>query len=73
MKGTEGKERVTIQAYAAYVQTMEGRAEYYDGVIYDMAGGTDNHSKIGLNVGVALHNALTNKQELLGFWGRFQS
>lgn len=61
MNVAEKKKKVTIQEYAAYVQSIEGRAEYYDGVIYDMAEKTDNHSKIGGNVLTALNIALANK------------
>ncbi len=62
MNVAEKKGKVTILEYAAYLETLEGRAEYVDGVIYDMAGGTDNHSKIGANMIAALHLALAEKE-----------
>jgi Uma2 family endonuclease len=54
-------EKVTIHEYLSYLEGIEGRAEFYNGVIYDMAGGTDNHSQIGGNVLTALNIALADK------------
>ena len=41
--------RVTEEEYFAYTDGIEGRAEYYDGVIVDMAGGSYEHSVIAGN------------------------
>ncbi len=43
-------QKVSPEAYFAYEDTIEGRAEYYDGVIVDMAGSSPDHSKITANV-----------------------
>lgn len=54
-------DKVTMQEYLSYLESIEGRAEFYDGVIYDMAGGSDNHGQIGGNVLTALNNALADQ------------
>ncbi|MFN8395270.1 MAG: Uma2 family endonuclease [Bacteroidia bacterium] len=49
---------VSPQEYLAYEDSIEGRAEYYNGVIVDMAGGSENHSLITMNIGGLLFGAL---------------
>lgn len=44
----------TVEDYLAYEEEEGIRYEYVDGEIYAMAGGTENHSKIGLNCASAL-------------------
>lgn len=44
--------------YFAYLETIEGKAEYFDGVIVDMAGGSTNHSLITMNCGIAIGRQL---------------
>ena len=44
----------TVEEYLAYEAESDIRYEYIDGEIYAMAGGTENHSKIGLNCASAL-------------------
>jgi Uma2 family endonuclease len=58
MSIAEKKTRVSVQEYLNYLASIEGRAEYYQGVIYDMAGSSDEHSQIALNFGTALNIAL---------------
>lgn len=41
--------RVSEEEFFAYEARIEGRAEYYDGVIVDMAGGSYEHSVIAGN------------------------
>ena len=36
--------KVTVHDYLTYLDSIEGRAEFEKGVIYDMAGGTNVHS-----------------------------
>lgn len=49
---------VSPQEYLAYEDSIEGKAEYYNGVIVDMAGGSENHSLISMNMGGSLFAAL---------------
>ncbi len=44
--------------YLEFEDSSQERHEYHDGYIVSMAGGTLNHSRIGLNMGVALTIAL---------------
>jgi Uma2 family endonuclease len=44
--------------YFAYLDSIEGKAEYYDGVILDMAGSSPNHSLITMNCGIAIGRQL---------------
>jgi Uma2 family endonuclease len=44
----------TVEDYLTYEEESEIRYEYIDGEIYAMTGGTENHSKIGLNGASAL-------------------
>lgn len=52
---------VSPSDYLAYEESIEGKAEYYNGVIVDMAGGSENHSLITMNVGGLLFGALRGK------------
>jgi Uma2 family endonuclease len=52
---------VTLEEYLRYEQSIEGRAEYYDGMIFDMAGGTKGHGQIPLNLAAELIVALRGK------------
>jgi Uma2 family endonuclease len=61
MSTVEKKVRVTVQEYLEYLDSIQGRAEFHDGVIYDMAGSSDNHALIGMNVGTALNNVLADR------------
>lgn len=58
MKGLEGKEKATIQEYLEYLDSIEGRAEFYDGVIYDMPGSSISHVRISGNIFAELHVSL---------------
>jgi Uma2 family endonuclease len=49
MTTAERKSKVSIEEYLAYDASIEGRAEYYDGEIFDMAGGSPTHSGIAVN------------------------
>ncbi len=44
--------------YFAYLESIEGKAEYFDGVIVDMAGSSTNHSLITMNCGIAIGRQL---------------
>lgn len=48
----------TAEEYFAYEEGIEGYAEYFDGSIFDMSGGSDNHSLVSLNLSSEIHQAL---------------
>jgi Uma2 family endonuclease len=52
---------VTPEAYFEYERSIEGRAEYFDGMIFDMAGGTKGHGQIPLNLATELTIGLRGK------------
>lgn len=49
---------ITPQAFFAYTESKQGRAEYYDGIIVDMAAGTPEHALIAANTIRAIGNAI---------------
>jgi Uma2 family endonuclease len=53
MSTNEGNRKVSLADYFAYCDSIEGKAEFFDGEIFDMAGGTRNHTRIGTNFIVA--------------------
>ena len=50
--------RYTVEEYLAYDASIAGRAEYHDGYIVDMAGGSKPHSQIAFNIALAIQMAL---------------
>jgi Uma2 family endonuclease len=50
----------TVEEYLAYEIETNTRYEFINGEIYAMAGGSDNHSTISLNVGAELRALLRN-------------
>lgn len=50
----------TLEEYLAYEDETHLRYEFIDGEIFAMAGGSDKHSTICLNVGAELRSALRN-------------
>ncbi|WP_291728085.1 Uma2 family endonuclease [Bernardetia sp.] len=54
-------EKLTISEYLKLEQDNQQRYEYHDGYAYAMAGGTDNHNKITMNVSARIHLALLDK------------
>lgn len=50
--------KISLEAYFAYDDALEGKSEYYDGEVFDMAGGTPDHSLICNNFGALLFAAL---------------
>lgn len=61
MHTAEKNSRVSVGEYLAYLDSIEHRAEFYDGIIYDMAGGSDNHSKIGTYTAAVLVGKLGDR------------
>ena len=54
-------QKVTEEVFLEYLQSIEGKAEWLDGEIYDMAGGSGRHALIGLNIAAVLRSAVKNK------------
>lgn len=50
--------KFTAEQYLALEDVSETKHEYYDGVIYNMAGGTPDHNLISMNIGAALNRHL---------------
>ncbi|MEY3445045.1 MAG: hypothetical protein RLZZ519_3326 [Bacteroidota bacterium] len=50
-----------MEDYLTYLDSIEGRAEFDAGVIYDMAGSSNAHSLIGVNISSELRSALRSK------------
>jgi Uma2 family endonuclease len=44
------KHKMTMEEYIEFDKNNEGRWEYFDGEVFDMAGGSLNHSKIIANI-----------------------
>jgi Uma2 family endonuclease len=57
MKGRAARE----EEFLEYLYSIEGKAEWLDGEIYDMAGGSGRHALIGLNIAAELRSAVRKK------------
>jgi Uma2 family endonuclease len=44
------KHKMTMEEYIEFDKNNEGRWEYFDGEVFDMAGGTLNHNRIAKNI-----------------------
>jgi Uma2 family endonuclease len=53
--------RLTLDEYLRMEQASPTRHEYHDGQIFDMSGGSYEHSLIITNTSAALHGALAGK------------
>ncbi len=60
MRKNEGKVRMGLAEYFAYDESIEGKSEYFDGEIFDMAGGTPEHARISTNFIIAAGKRLEN-------------
>ncbi len=58
MSTAEEKERISLAEYFAYDESIEGRAEYYHGQIFEMAGGTFDHTVVTQNFIARMHAKL---------------
>ncbi|MDD5034005.1 MAG: Uma2 family endonuclease [Methylococcaceae bacterium] len=54
-------QRLTHDEYFALEQAQDQRYEYHAGEVYAMAGGSESHALISMNIGAALVNALRGK------------
>jgi Uma2 family endonuclease len=55
------KHKMTMEEYIEFDKNNEGRWEYFDGEVIDMAGGTLNHNQIASNISRILGNKLEEK------------
>lgn len=55
------KHKMTMEEYIEFDKNSEGRWEYFDGEVIDMAGGTLNHNQISSNISRVLGNKLEDK------------
>lgn len=55
------KHKMTVEEYIEFDKNNEGRWEYFDGEVVDMAGGTLEHNQIASNISRALGNRLEEK------------
>jgi Uma2 family endonuclease len=58
MYPVEKKDKATAAEFFAYLESIEGRAEFFNGEILDMAGGSPNHGLITMNCGIAIGSQL---------------
>ncbi|MEY3443267.1 MAG: hypothetical protein RLZZ519_1548 [Bacteroidota bacterium] len=61
MNTAEKRTHLTEEEYFAYEASIEGVAEYFNGEIFDMAGGSESHSSITSNLNRHLGNKLEGK------------
>jgi Uma2 family endonuclease len=55
----------TPQEYLFMERQADYKSEYYNGQIYTMSGGTDNHSRVGVNLASALNVAFEDRDCLV--------
>src|SRR5262245_33874086 len=55
------KHTMTMEEYIEFDKNNEGRWEYFDGEVLDMAGSTLNHNKIVSNISRSTGNKLEDK------------
>jgi Uma2 family endonuclease len=60
MSTKEGTKKVSLADYFAYLYSIEGWAEFFDGEIFDMAGASIDHATISSNITFCLAKALDN-------------
>ncbi|MAQ17668.1 MAG: hypothetical protein CMN30_23095 [Sandaracinus sp.] len=58
----EPAERISYGEYLAFERDAETKHEFIDGMVVAMAGGTPEHSRLAMNMGVALMNALRGRR-----------
>jgi Uma2 family endonuclease len=56
-----GKQKFTVEEYLELENASEEKHEYYQGEIFDMAGGKQEHNLVSVNVLTALKNKLNGK------------
>ena len=58
MSSIENKSGVSMEAYLAYDDSIDGKAEYYDGTVVDWQGASIDHCMINSNLIFLIHSAL---------------
>jgi len=58
----EYNSKLTVEEYVELEQDTNQKYEFHDGYVYAMAGGTDNHNTITLNISTEIHNRLKGKK-----------
>ena len=53
--------QMTLEEYLEFDYNAEGRYEYFDGEVYEMSGGSPEHSLLGNRIGFLLQNQLIDK------------
>jgi Uma2 family endonuclease len=61
MSSVEKISRVSKEAYFSYEEGIEGKAEFFNGEIFDMAGGSERHNRISMNLARFVGNLLEGK------------
>lgn len=57
MSAVERSSKVSREAYLAYLDAADRKAEYLDGMIYDMAGRSLAHGQLAINFAASIHGA----------------
>jgi len=55
------KEKMSLEEYLEFDSNAEGRFEYFDGEVYEMSGGSPEHSLLASRIGRLLGNQLDPK------------
>ncbi len=62
MSTAEKKAKLSWEEYFAYEDSIEGMAEYFNGEIFDMSGGSLNHSRITRNLTTLVDNLIKDSE-----------
>ncbi|MGI8670646.1 MAG: Uma2 family endonuclease [Aridibacter sp.] len=54
-------QQMTLEEYLEFDYNAEGRYEYFDGKVFEMSGGSPEHSLLGNKIGFLLQRELTDK------------
>lgn len=55
------KQKYTLEEYLELDKNSEERYEYFDGEVFDMAGGSANHTRLGFDIGTLFSQKLKGK------------
>lgn len=58
---TISNKQMTLEEYLEFDYNAEGRFEYYDGEVFEMSGGSHEHSLLGSQIGFLLKRELNQK------------
>lgn len=54
-------QQMTLEEYLEFDYNAEGRYEYFDGAVFEMSGGSPEHSLLGSQIGYLLQRELSSK------------